>query len=61
MQNKFKDGYKVKVVNKHSHYINSEGKVIAVGYKPTTGYNYIVDIGNGIQPLFYEKELVKIN
>jgi len=61
MQNKFKEGDKVKVINNHSYYINFEGKVMAVGYKPITGYNYIVNVGDYIQPLFYEKELVKIS
>jgi len=62
MKNIFEIGDKVKVVNKHGIHYNEEGIVVAVGCRETTGYNYIVRISEYFlcQPMFYEKELIKI-
>ena len=61
MENKFQIGDNVRVINDGSWWVEMEGKIINVGYRSSSGYNYIVQIDEVSKPLFFESELIKLS
>ena len=57
MKNLFNVDDRVRVTNIHSEHLNKEGNVVAVGYRSTTGYCYIVNTGIKINHYYMKKKL----